>query len=357
MEITTIVGARPQFIKAAPVSSALAAAGLEESIIHTGQHYDFAMSELFFEQLGIPAPKQFLALGGGSHGEMTGAMLAAIEKQLMGSRPDAVLVYGDTNSTLAGGLAAAKLHIPVIHIEAGLRSFNRAMPEEINRVLTDHLSELLFCPSETAEHNLHAEGIREGIHVCGDVMAAATERAREALDDPGFAEAIGETLPELPAAFALMTLHRAENVDHPERLAAIFSAIGELARPVVLPLHPRTRGALERAGMPLPDNVVRLEPVGYFQMTALLSACELVLTDSGGLQKEAYWHGKRCVTLRDETEWVETVEAGWNAIVGAEPERILAACDLEPPTARPALYGDAGAPAKIAQITASALSA
>jgi UDP-GlcNAc3NAcA epimerase len=313
IRLLSVVGARPQFIKAAAVSRAIAAhPALVEVMVHTGQHFDPEMSDVFFEELGIPAPAHHLDIHGGGHGEMTGRMLEALERVLAEVRPAAVIVYGDTNSTLAGALAAAKLHVPVAHVEAGLRSFNRRMPEEINRVLADHVSTLLFCPTETAVANLAREGITEGVFNVGDVMydatlfAAASARSRSAILD---------RLGLRPKTYAVATLHRAENTDDPAALArAVAYLEAEAARrPVVLPLHPRTRAALARHALSL-SAVSIVAPLGYLDMHRLLQDAELVLTDSGGLQKEAYFHRVPCVTLRDETEWVETVEHGWNRL-------------------------------------------
>lgn len=313
MKIVSVVGARPQFIKAGAVSRVIAAtAGLTERMIHTGQHFDDAMSAVFFRELEMEEPAYNLGVSGQGHGAMTGRMLEGVEGVLLEERPDMVLVYGDTNSTLAGALAAAKLHIPVAHVEAGLRSFNRRMPEEVNRVLTDHVSALQFCPTSTAVENLRNEGITEGVFNTGDVMYDATLHAIR------MAEAGSTIVQDLglePGEFAVCTLHRAENTDDPARLAAVLDWLKAQAesRLVVLPLHPRTRGALTRHGLDLgPLRVV--EPLGYFDMHALLAASAAVFTDSGGLQKEAYFHRKPCVTLRDETEWVETVQSGWNRL-------------------------------------------
>ena len=341
MKIVSVVGARPQFVKAAPVSEALLAAGHREVLVHTGQHYDANMSAVFFEELGIRAPDVNLEVGSGAHGAQTGAMLGGIEKVLLAERPDWALVYGDTNSTLAGALAAAKLHVPVAHVEAGLRSFNRAMPEEINRVVADHLSTLLLCPSETAAANLAAEGVVRGVHVVGDVMydavlhfAAVARERSAALRRLGLAR----------RGYLLATVHRAENTDDPRRLGEILKAFGELGEAVVFPLHPRTAGVLSgRGGAGVPDNVRLVEPVGYLDMLVLEENARAILTDSGGVQKEAYWLGVPCVTLRDETEWVETVEAGGNVLTGADARRIVEAVARVPAMAaaeRPPLYGD-----------------
>ena len=318
-KILTIIGARPQFIKASVVSRAIAqTSGIEEIMLHTGQHFDANMSNIFFNQLGIPKPDIQLDIHGGTHGEMTGRMLSEIEQALLTHKPDRVLVYGDTNSTLAGALAAAKLHIPVAHVEAGLRSFNMQMPEEINRILTDQISDLLFCPTDTAVKNLHNEGFaNKSVQVLqvGDVMQDAALL---------FAEKALAPIDVLPSEFILATLHRAENTDNLERLTNIVNALNELHRtiaPVVLPLHPRTRKLISQQGLRL--NVHLIDPVGYFEMVWLLDHCSLVLTDSGGVQKEAFFFGKACVTMRDQTEWVELIDVGANELVGADKDKII----------------------------------
>ena len=313
LRLASIVGARPQFIKAAAVTRIIRTRqDIAELMIHTGQHFDADMSAIFFEELAIPAPVRDLGVNGGGHGEMTGRMLQLLELALQELRPDAVLVYGDTNSTLAGALAAAKLHIPVSHVEAGLRSFNRRMPEEINRVMVDHLSALSFCPTRAAIANLAREGISDGVEEVGDVMhdatlfAAAVARERST---------VLERLGLSPRGYAVATLHRAENTDDAGALAkaVAYLAAEAVRRVVVLPLHPRTRAAVARAGLSLGPICVT-PPLGYLDMHRLLQDAALVLTDSGGLQKEAYFHRVPCVTLRDETEWVETIEHGWNRL-------------------------------------------
>ncbi len=312
-KIMTIVGARPQFIKAAPVSRALAAAGMHEQIVHTGQHFDAGMSDVFFEELGIPRPAHHLGVSGGGHGVMTGAMLQALEPLMEREAPDWVLVYGDTNSTLAGALAASKLHIPVAHVEAGLRSFNRRMPEEQNRIVTDHLSDLLLTPTDGATRRLREEGIPdERIVQVGDVMfdAALYYADRAAERSAVLAQHDLEA-----GTYILATIHRADNTDDPARLRAIVDGLEAVAveHPVILPLHPRTRAALERHGIAL-SRVRAIDPVGYLDMVALERHAALIATDSGGVQKEAYFHGVPCVTLRDETEWTELVDLGWNRL-------------------------------------------
>lgn len=311
MKIVTIVGARPQFIKASPVSAALRHAGFDEIIVHTGQHFDARMSDVFFEELDIPRPKYNLEVNSLGHGAMTGRMLEGIEQALKSERPDVTLIYGDTNSTLAGAIASAKLHIPVAHVEAGLRSFNRGMPEEINRVLADHVSALLFCPTRTAVQNLKKEGISNGVHMVGDVMYDVTLAAVRR------ASARSRILDDLMlerGSYAVATIHRAENTDDPARFARIIEWLSESARtlPVVMPVHPRTQKLIE--AVPNLHGVRTLPPVGYLDMCWLIHNASAVFTDSGGLQKEAYFHKVPCVTLRDETEWVETVEAGWNRL-------------------------------------------
>lgn len=310
----TVVGARPQFIKAAMLSRAVAEQGdIEEVILHTGQHYDHGMSEIFFEEMGIPKPKYNLGVGGGTQGAMTGQQLEGIEKILMAEKPDGLLVYGDTNSTLAGALAAAKLHIPVAHVEAGLRSYNRKMPEEVNRVLTDHMSTLLFTPSHQAQETLASEGITKGVHFVGDIMFDAARVYAAQLAEQG--SAVFDALGLPPGGFRLATVHRQENTDHPDRIAAIFGALRALAAeaPVVLPLHPRLGNILKANGTfeTMTQGITVIEPVGFMDMIALTKNASLVLSDSGGLQKEAYFHGTPVVILRDETEWSELVDLGW----------------------------------------------
>lgn len=332
MKIITIVGARPQFIKAAAVSRGIKKHNLDrpnqaiqEIIVHTGQHYDHNMSEIFFTQMQIPHPQYNLSIGGGYHGAMTGKMLEKIEEVLLQEKPDTVLVYGDTNSTLAGALAAVKLHIPVAHVEAGLRSFNIKMPEEINRILTDQISHWLFCPTDIAVKNLERENISERKQIkvsnVGDVMYDAALFYKQIAQPT---EAITSLVDKLGNNFYLSTVHRAENTDNPVRLNGIMEALNTISqnRTVVLPLHPRTCKLLGKQDL---QNIQILEPVGYFDMITLLSNCRGVFTDSGGLQKEAYFFHKPCVILRDETEWVELTEHGFNTLVGADKNRIFQA--------------------------------
>lgn len=346
MEVVSIVGARPQFIKLAPVCKAMERVKdtIRHLIVHTGQHYDYEMSQVFFDELGLRDPDYHLGVGSGTHGYQTGEMLKRVEEVLVREKPDLVMVYGDTNTTLAGALASSKLHIPVAHVEAGLRSFNRRMPEEVNRVLTDHVSDFLFCPTRNAVENLRREGFtgilndgellpldcnpshlpcsRPLVINTGDVMYDALLLYAE------LAEKRVRILEELnfkPKAYALATIHRAENTDNPERLGAIFEGLERIAQeglPVILPLHPRTRKRLREIGLH-PKGLKLLDPVSYLDMLILEKNARVVLTDSGGVQKEAFFFRVPCVTLREETEWVETVEAGWNTLVGCDAERIV----------------------------------
>jgi UDP-GlcNAc3NAcA epimerase len=316
--ILTVLGARPQFIKSFPLSRALRQNEFEEIVVHTGQHFDWNMSDVFFAELGLARPKYQLDIHGGSHGAMTGRMLAAIEEVLLAESPSAVIVYGDTNSTLAGALAAVKLDVPVLHIEAGLRSFNRKMPEETNRVLVDHISSLLFCPTRRAVINLQNEGLTQGVHNVGDLLydavCAITPLAAQT-------SKILDRLEIEPRTYSVATLHRAENVDDHTRLRKIiaFLALEARKRPMIFPLHPRTTRSLREAAIELAPTAIHLvEPLGYLDTTQLLRSAEIVYTDSGGLQREAYFHRVPCVTLRDETEWVETLECGWNRLWTAE---------------------------------------
>lgn len=325
-KIITVVGARPQFIKAATLSRQFKLLGIEEKIIHTGQHFDANMSDVFFVEMEIPKPAYQLDIHGVSHGAMTGRMLEGIEKILMTEKPDGVLVYGDTNSTLAGALAAAKLHIPVIHVEAGLRSFNMEMPEEINRILTDRISNALFCPTDTAVSNLMREGFDNmpvQIIKNGDVMQdAAMYYADKAQLKSDIIRKAGLN------KFVLATIHRQENTDNPENLKNIIEGLNAIHKeiPVVVPMHPRTRNILAQ-NYQLPDFTI-IDPVGYFDMIMLLKSCEMVITDSGGVQKEAFFFAKHCITLREQTEWVELVDKGFNLLVGSDIDKLRDAFDF-----------------------------
>ena len=338
MRILSVVGARPQFVKLAPLSRLLRAQATE-TIVHSGQHYDAGLSDILFDELGLPPPDHNLGIGSGPHGEQTGAMLAALERTLFEVEPDVVIVFGDTNTTLAGALAAAKLPIPIAHVEAGLRSRDRTMPEETNRVLVDHMSALLFVPGEQARRNLLAEGITEGVHVVGDIMLDAVLQHAE------LAQARSTVIERLGLAddsYIVATIHRAANTDTPERLRAVMGAFGCLEDQVILPLHPRTKASLHRYGVALPHNVRSTAPVGYLDMLRLVAGARCVITDSGGLQKEAFYLRRPCLTLREETEWPETVQAGWNRLVSPDPVDLRTSLEVmsgdlpEPPE----LYGD-----------------
>jgi len=356
VDVLTVVGARPQFVKAAMVSSALRRARITESLIHTGQHYDDNMSDVFFRELGLPGATRNLDIGGLSHGAMTGRMIEAIESIVQESNPGVVLVYGDTNSTAAAAIAAVKLHVPVAHVEAGMRSFNRRMPEEINRVITDHLATDHFVTGETPKEHLRAEGVVEGVHLVGDVMRDACERFLPVAREQNTISVAGS----LSKPFGLVTLHRPENTDDAARLEALVAGLNLVSAemPLLIPLHPRTKLRLSEFGVSLPTSIHVIEPVGYLDMLALLDQCRIVITDSGGLQKEAFYVGRPCVTARNETEWIETVELGWNRLVGSDPTAMLRACqDLlgSPPSqSRAGVYGDGDAADRIAEILAEA---
>jgi UDP-N-acetylglucosamine 2-epimerase len=346
VRVLSVVGNRPQFIKSGPVSLALQGKA-EEIVLHTGQHYDPELSQVFFDELGLDPPAYRLETGSGTHAEQTARMLPGIEQAVLGEEPDWVLVYGDTNSTLAGALAAVKVGARIAHVEAGLRSFDRTMPEEWNRILVDRTSTLLFCPTKLAAANLADEAITEGVHVVGDVMLDVNLRlaplARER------SRALAELGVE-PGRYLLLTLHREANTAR-EGLARIASALNTLEEPVVFPAHPRTTAALAYHGIALGPHVQVVPPAGYLDFAALASQARLVLTDSGGVQKEAYWYGVPCVTLRTTTEWVETVETGWNRLAGDDPALIVAAvAEAAAPAERPPLYGDGRAADRIADL-------
>lgn len=351
MKVVTIVGARPQFIKAAPVCNALKQNGIREILVHTGQHYDYGMSQVFFKELGLPEPDVNLGVGSGSHGLQTGKMLINIEEVLLREKPDWVLVYGDTNSTIAGAMAACKLRIPVIHVEAGLRSFNRSMPEEHNRVLTDHCSDLLFCPTQSAVKNLENEGVTKGVHLVGDTMYDAV------LHFSNIANKRSNILKDLnliEKGYLLATVHRNYNTDIHENLRNILTAFVNIGEPVIFPVHPRTRKQIaELNGMFdfSSSNVKIIDPVSYLDMLVLEQNAKVILTDSGGMQKEAYFFRVPCVTLRPETEWLETVDAGWNRVVGADRERIFDAVkNVNIPNQQPDLFGTGDTAFRIAAI-------
>jgi len=341
MKIMNIVGARPEFIQTAPVTRAIRKRHTE-ILVHTGQHYDDNMSAVFFSDLGIPAPELNLGVGGGTHAEMTGQMLIKLEKAMLETKPDWVLVFGDTNSTVAAALAAAKIHIPVAHIEAGLRSYDRKMPEEINRVMTDHLSTVLFPPTQVAVDNLKNEGITKGVHLVGDVrvdvVMDTVPRARSRQ-----AALFEQTQLKAGDPFALATIHRASNTDDQRRLTDIVSAFNTLDLPVVLPVHPRLKKMMGEFGLSFSGNVRPIDPIGFVDMVALLDASTIVITDSGGLQKEAYMMRRPGVTVRDTTEWVETVHSGWNRLTEPEDFKAAVAAALQPPPSEhPDFYGAPG---------------
>jgi UDP-GlcNAc3NAcA epimerase len=355
LNLAIVVGARPNFIKIAPIMKAIekhnacsASRRIEPLLVHTGQHYDFQMSQVFFQELAIPEPDIHLAIGSGTHGEQTGRAMIEIEKVLIEHKPDMVMVLGDVNSTLAAALAATKMHIPVAHVEAGLRSFDRTMPEEINRVLTDHISDLLFCPTRTAMENLRREDVTKGVHLTGDVMVDALMSCREAAEKSKILERLGLESRQ----YLVATIHRAGNTDDKGNLQSILDALSASGERVVFPIHPRTRQAMARMAIEPPaDNVSLVEPLGYLDFLKLVSHARKVLTDSGGLQKEAYILGVSCVTLRENTEWVETLEFGWNTLVGSDEARILAALRDSGTTAQSrAAYGNGKSSVAIVEI-------
>lgn len=359
MKIVTVVGARPQFIKAAAASRIIHSqykGRIDEVLVHTGQHYDNNMSNVFFEELDIPHPKYNLEISGGHHGAMTGRMLEAIENVLLAEQPDWVLIYGDTNSTLAGALAASKLHIPVAHVEAGLRSFNMRMPEEINRILADRVSNQLFCPTELAVKNLALEGVTKGVSLVGDVMYDVSLYYRDIAQSRS---AVLERFNLKEGEYVLATCHRAENTDDPDRLREIALALADLAgnQEVILPVHPRTSKIMADQGLTeVMRNVRLVSPLSFLDMIRLEQSARVIVTDSGGVQKEAFFYGVPCVTMRDETEWVETVELGWNVLTGASREQIFSAATFP---AKPSVkgrlpYGDGRASEKIVAALLSA---
>ena len=351
MRILTVVGNRPQFIKAAPLAAALSRVS-EHVLVHTGQHYDAELSQVFFDELGLAPPDHEIEAGSGSHAVQTAAMLTGLEPVLAGERPDLVLVYGDTNSTLAGALVAAKLALRLGHVESGLRSFDRAMPEEVNRVVADVVSDLRFCPSETAVANLAGEGITEGVHLVGDVMVDVARTFGPAARRTGVVERLGLE----PGGYALVTVHRQSNTSA-EAMPALVEVLETVGRPAVFPIHPRTRAALEAAGLldRAEAAAALTPPLGYLEFTGLLVSAGVCLTDSGGVQKEAYLHLVPCITLRDTSEWVETIELGWNRLTGGLDAAAVATAlaALDRPTAHPPLYGDGDASARIAEVVAA----
>ncbi|WP_066890624.1 non-hydrolyzing UDP-N-acetylglucosamine 2-epimerase [Clostridium nigeriense] len=347
MKILTVIGARPQFIKAAAVSNKLRE-NHQEILVHTGQHYDSNMSDIFFEELGIPKPDYNLEIGSGNHGYQTGKMLIALEEICLKEKPDMILVYGDTNSTLAGALVGSKLLIPIAHIEAGLRSFNKNMPEEQNRILTDHISKYLFVPSKTAVDNLNKEGITNGVHNTGDVMFDAINLFKEKAE---LKSNILSVLNLESKNYILSTIHRAENTNDINRLSNIIKALNNSNENIILPLHPRTKKFIKDYNITISNKIKIIEPVGYLDMIKLMNHAKKIVTDSGGIQKEAYFLEIPCITMRDETEWVETINNGWNILVGSDVEKIKNAIHNFTPTTKPQMvFGDGNAAEIISSI-------
>ena len=347
MKIVSIVGARPQFIKAAPLSREIRKK-YEEILIHTGQHYDYEMSKIFFDELGIPEPDYNLGVGSGTHGYQTGEMLRKIEEVLIKENPDIALVYGDTNSTLGGALASTKLHIKLGHIEAGLRSYDKNMPEEINRVLTDHISDLLFCPTKVSVENLKKEGIKNGVYLVGDVMYDSL------IYNIKIAEKKSEILEKLginKKEYLLLTIHRAENTDDTENLIKILKALSKIYEKVIFPVHPRTKNIIEKNKIKIGENIVLIDPLSYLDFIKLEKYAKKILTDSGGIQKEAYILKVPCITLRDRTEWIETIEDGWNVLVSRDKNKIIDAIkNFNPKEKQRNVYGNGKAARKIAEV-------
>lgn len=346
MRVLSIVGARPQFVKAALLSAEFATHGIDEVLVHTGQHYDASMSDVFFEQLRIPEPKYNLAVGSGGHGVQTGEMLKRLEPIVESESPDWVLVYGDTNSTLAGALTGTKSHVRVAHVEAGLRSFNRSMPEEINRIVADHISDLLLVPNQQAAQQLAKEGILKGVHVVGDLMVDLALQVAETLPQhPHVLQSLGV----MPQSYGVATIHRASNTDDPATFRRLIEGLRRCEMPIVFPVHPRTREVARQAGAGENDNLILIDPLPYMEMMSLVARASAVFTDSGGLQKEAFAMKVPCVTLREETEWIETLEDGWNVLAGSDPEKIAAAAKRPKPMWQGTPYGDGHAARNIVE--------
>jgi UDP-GlcNAc3NAcA epimerase len=344
MRVLSVVGARPQFVKAALLSAEFARRGVDEILVHTGQHYDASMSDVFFDELKLPAPSHHLGVGGGSHGAQTGEMLKRLEPVVIAEAPDWVLVYGDTNSTLAGALVASKLHVPLAHVEAGLRSFNREMPEEINRIVADHVADRLLVPNENSARQLASEGITRGVIVVGDLMVdLVTQVSRHLPPVPPILERLGLR----PRTYCVVTIHRASNTDDPAAFEKLITGLRGVDMPIVFPVHPRTRDAAQAFGVGRGDNIIACEPLPYMDMAGLVARSAMVFTDSGGLQKEAFVLKVPCVTLREETEWGETLEDGWNVLAGTDPQRIVQASRRMTPVRQGRPYGDGHAAARI----------
>jgi len=345
MRVLSVLGARPQFIKAAPLSAEFARRGIEETLVHTGQHYDPGMSDVFFEQLSIPEPRYHLGVGSAGHGAQTGEMLKRLEPIVEAEMPDWLLVYGDTNSTLAGALVGAKLHVQVAHVEAGLRSFNKGMPEEINRIVADHIGDLLLVPNQQAAQQLANEGLRTGVRVVGDLMVDLAKNVAAQLPrEP----AVLERFQVRPGAYCVATIHRASNTDDERTFARLIEGLRGVDLPIVFPVHPRTRAIAQACGAGDGDNIIPCEPLSYVEMLGLVSRSATLFTDSGGLQKEAFVLKVPCVTLREETEWIETLEDGWNVLAGSDPKKIVEASRRLTPARQGAPYGDGNAARLIA---------
>lgn len=340
MRVLSVIGARPQFVKAALLSAEFSRRGVEEILVHTGQHYDREMSDVFFEQLELPAPKHNLGVGGGGHGAQTGEMMKRLEPVVQAEKPDWLLVYGDTNSTLAGALVGAKLHVPVAHVEAGMRSFDRQAPEEINRIVADHVADLLLASNAHAVAQLAREGIIDGVRVVGDIMVDLALRVASTIPPH---PPILDRFAVQPGAYCVATIHRAHNTDDPQTFARLIDGLRRVGRPVVFPVHPRTRPNVQRIGAGAGDNLILSEPLSYSEMIALVSRAATLFTDSGGLQKEAFALKVPCVTLRDETEWVDTLEDGWNVLAGSDPSKIVQASKAARPARQSSPFGDGNA--------------
>lgn len=357
MKVTTIIGTRPEFVQIGPLSKSLRAMGHTEILVNTGQHYDDNMSQIFFRELDLPQPDINLEVGSGSHAQQTGEMMIRVEDVLLREKPDYVVVYGDTNSTVAGALVAAKLHIPIVHVESGLRSFDRRMPEEINRVTTDHLSDILFAPTHKAIQNLEAEGITRGVYNIGDVRVDVLANMKPRIEER--IKSLSEQINLSKGVdYILATIHRAENTDNEIRLRQILETLNHLDIPVVLPVHPRLRKMMQVYQLEFSDVVHAIEPVGFFDMMTLLHGCKIVVTDSGGLQKESYMMERPTITLRDSTEWIETVDSGWNQLsetTPAEFETALALALGDKPNSHPSFYGEFGVGKRMVQILAESI--
>jgi len=347
MKFLSVIGARPQFIKVKPIIEEVRKHKIHHILLHTGQHYDYEMTKIIFEELEIPEPDYNLNVGSHSHGKQTGIMLERIEKVLMKEKPNVVIVYGDTNSTLAGAVASVKLEIQVTHIEAGLRSFNKKMPEEINRILTDRISDFLFCPSEVAVNNLKKEGIERGVFFVGDIMYDIFLRYKERLEE----EKVLERFDLNSGEYLLLTIHRKENTDNPENLKKILESVGESKELTIFPVHPRTKKIISEKGIKIPENIKIIKPVGYLEMLTLEKNSKKILTDSGGVQKEAYWFGIPCITLRKETEWIETIKENMNILTGSDKRKILNSIkSFSPESKTKNIYGDGNTAEKIIEI-------